>query len=270
MVIDTIIEDNLNPITEIELINSITNNIENQCEQIPTTELTNNIENQCEQPYKTELTNPNSIKNNVDNQDSKQRMGVISTIFLELYKMITSSLLVLFVPQACKRELCTITQNMKWNPRHHLYNTGLVFNFITLGIFSSLYIIEFIRENRLIKYLDVNHSLPTSNKDVERRLELIPIDKKNKILFIDKCYQIIGYTAIGIFSVNSIISGIIVNKYYLGSQTNTSLVTSILFMVTKFINVYSVVNTAKNIFYSAYLKTNVQFNDLDEQYKIIT
>jgi hypothetical protein len=40
-------------------------------------------------------------------------------------------------------------------------------------------------------------------------------------------------------------------------------------MVTKLSSVYNVVNTAKNIFYSSYLKTNVQFNDLDEQYKII-
>jgi hypothetical protein len=251
------VEDNQKPVTEIELSDSIT------YIQKPTTELTDTI------IIKKNNESRTSIKNNINNQDSQQRMGVISTIFLELYKMVTSSLLVLFVPQSCKRELCTITQNMKWNRKHHLYNTGLVLNFITLAVFSSLYVIEFIRENRLIKYLDVNKSLPTSNDDVGKTLDLIPIDKKNKILFIDKCYQIVGYTSIGIFTINSIISGIIVNKYYLGSQTNTSLITSILFMITKFINVYSVANTAKNIFYSAYLKTNVQFNDLDEQYKII-
>ena len=204
-----------------------------------------------------------------NNQDSHQRINVLLTVFLELYKMITSSLLVLFVPQSCNNKLCTITQNMKWNHRHYLYNTGLIFNFITLGFFTSLYIIEIIRENRLIKYLDVNPSLPNSNDDVGKTLDLIPIDKKNKILFIDKCYQIIGYTSIGIFSINSIISGFIVNKYYLGSQTNTSLITSILFMATKLFSVYNAVNTAQNIFYSAYLKTSVQFNDLDEQYKII-
>jgi len=263
MVINTIIEDNQKPATEIELTETIINNPDKITDLIT---ITNNSYYQ--KPV-NELTNTNSIKNNLNNQDSQQRMGVVSTIFLELYKMLTSSLLVLFVPQACKRELCTITQNMKWNPKHRMYNTGLVFNFITLSVFTSLYIIEFIRENRLIKYLDVNKSLPNSNEDVGKTLDLIPIDKKNKILFIDKCYQIVGYTAIGVFSINSILSGIIVNKYYLGSQTYTSLITSILFMITKFINVYSVVNTAKNIFYSAYLKTNVQFNDLDEQYKII-
>ena len=203
------------------------------------------------------------------NQDSQQRINVLLTVFLEFYKILTSSLLILFVPQSCNNKLCTMTQNMKWNHRHRLYNTGLIFNFITLSIFTSLYIIEIIRENRLIKYLDVNTSLPNSNEDVKKTLGLIPIDKKNKILFIDKCYQIVGYTSIGIFSINSIISGFIVNKYYLGSQTNTSLITSILFMITKLSNVYNVINTAQNIFYSAYLKTNVQFNDLDEQFKII-
>ena len=79
----------------------------------------------------------------------------------------------------------------------------------------------------------------------------------------------INYTSIGMFTINSILSGIIVNKYYLGSQTNVSLFTSILFMATKLISVYNIANTAKNIFYSAYLKSNVQFNDLDKKYKII-
>jgi hypothetical protein len=40
-------------------------------------------------------------------------------------------------------------------------------------------------------------------------------------------------------------------------------------MATKLISVYNIANTAKNIFYSAYLKSNVQFNDLDKKYKII-
>ena len=38
--------------------------------------------------------------------------------------------------------------------------------------------------------------------------------------------------------------------------------------MTKFGSVYSLVSTDKNIFYSAYLKSNVQFNDIDHDCKI--
>ena len=209
------------------------------------------------------------INNQIDNsQDYKQKMSVLATLSLELYRMITSSLLILFVPQSCGGELCTITENLVWDANQQLYNTGIFFNFFTLFTFTTLYYIELKRENRLIKYLDVNPNLPMSNEAVKTTLECISVDKKNKILSIDKQYQIISYISIGIFAINSLISGIVVFEYYLGGQTTTTLITSLLFMITKLFNIYSISNTEQNIFYSAYMTTRIQFNDLDETYKI--
>ena len=213
-----------------------------------------------------DITQKNFIdkfKDLLQDENFQQRLNISSTILVELYRMITSSLLILFIPQSCHKQLCTISENLY--SKQKLYNAGLAFNFLTLFTFTMLYAIEI----RLIKYLSVNQYLPNSNEDVEKTLEHIPYDKKNKILSIDKSYQMISYTSIGMFTINSILSGIIVNKYYLGSQTNVSLFTSILFMATKLISIYNIANTAKNIFYSAYLKSNVQFNDLDKKYKII-
>jgi len=200
-------------------------------------------------------------------QDVKQKLSVFSTLVLELYRMLTSSLLILFVPQSCKGQLCSIHDNVKWNPNHHTYNLGICVNFITLFTFSCLYYIELKRENRLIKYLDVNPDMPSSNNAVEKTLEHISVEKKNKILSIDKQYQCVSYLSIGMFLFNSIVSGVIVNRYYLGSQTTTSLITSLLFMFTKLLNVYQVCNTEEHIFYSSYIKTFVQFNDLDKKHK---
>jgi hypothetical protein len=200
-------------------------------------------------------------------QDVKQKISVFSTLVLELYRMLTSSLLILFVPQSCKGQLCSIYDNVKWNPNHHVYNLGICVNFITLFTFSCLYYIELKRENRLIKYLDVNPDMPSSNNAVEKTLEHISVEKKNKILSIDKQYQRVSYLSIGMFLFNSVISGLIVNRYYLGSQTTTSLITSLLFMFTKLLNVYQVCNTEEHIFYSSYIKTFVQFNDLDKKHK---
>ena len=202
-------------------------------------------------------------------QDNSQKLSVASTLLLEMYRVITSSLLILFVPQSCKGQLCTIHDNMKWNPNHHTYNYGICLNFITLFTFSCLYYIELKRENRLIKYLDVNPDMPSSNIAVQKTLENISIEKRNKILSIDKQYQRISYISIGMFIVNSISSCIIVNRFYLGSQTTTTLITSLLFMFTKLLNVYQVSRTEDHIFYSAYMKTFVQFNDLDKNHKSI-
>ena len=206
---------------------------------------------------------PNPTKN----QDNSQKFTVMSTLLLELYRVITSSLLILFVPQSCKGQLCTIQDNLKWNPNHHVYNYGICLNFITLFVFSGLYYIELKRENRLIKYLDVNPDMPSSNLAVQKTLEIISLEKRNKILSIDKQYQRISYISIGIFIMNSVSSAIIVNRFYLGSQTTTTLITSLLFMFSKLYNVYQVTRTEEHIFYSAYMKTFVQFNDLDETYK---
>ena len=221
--------------------------------------------------YTLEIEQENSIvSKEIDNtQDYKQKFSVFATLSLELYRMLTSSLLILFVPQNCGGELCTITENLVWDPDQHLYNTGIFFNFLTLFTFTTLYYIEVKRENRLIKYLDVNPNLPMSNEAVKSALENISVNKKNKILSIDKQYQIISYISICIFALNSLISGIVVFNFYLGSQTTTTLITSLLFMISKLFNIYSISNTEQNIFYSAYMTTRIQFNDLDETHKII-
>ena len=207
------------------------------------------------------------IPTQIKHQDNYQKLSVASALVLEMYRVITSSLLILFVPQSCKGELCSIQDNLKWNQNHHTYNYGICLNFITLFTFSSLYYIELKRENRLIKYLDVNPDIPFSNVAVKKTLENISIEKRNKILSIDKYYQRISYISIGIFILNTISSSIIINRYYLGSQTTTTLITSLLFMLTKLINVYQVSKTDDHIFYSAYMKTFVQFNDLDKNHK---
>jgi len=203
-------------------------------------------------------------KEKENNQDTIQKLSVLSTLVLELYRMLSSSLLILFVPQSCGGSLCSISDNLTWNSTHHQYNFGICINFITLFIFSCLYAVELRRENRLIKYLEVNPKMPSSNEAVETTLANMDLEKKQKIISVDKQYQHVSYLSIGMYAFNSIVSGVIISHYYFGSQTTTSFITSILFMFTKLMNVYQVSNTEKHVFYSSYMKTFVQFNDLDE------
>ena len=56
--------------------------------------------------------------------------------------------------------------------------------------------------------------------------------------------------------------------YYLDNQTTTTFVTNVLFMVLKIVDIRMTINTETNIFYSAYLKDKVQYNDVDPREKI--
>jgi hypothetical protein len=56
----------------------------------------------------------------------------------------------------------------------------------------------------------------------------------------------------------------VVYKYYLDDKTTTTFITSLLFVIQKLQQVYVTLKTDKNIFYSAYLSSKVQYNDLDK------
>ncbi len=201
------------------------------------------------------------IKDKLEDQDFNQKVAVAITVVLEMYRVLVSSFLVLFVPQKCGDHVCSLSENMVLE--NHLYSAGLVFNFITMASFLAMYTFEVKRENRLITYLEVNKSVPSDNNSVAKVLEGLSADKRDSIWALDKYYQYAGLASIGLFSINTILSGFVVYTYYLDSQTTSTYITNILFMLTKMADVYSTVNTEKNIFYSAYMKGKVQYNDVD-------
>jgi len=197
----------------------------------------------------------------MNDQDFNQKITVSITVILELYRVLVSSFLVLFVPQKCGDHVCSLSENMVFE--NHLYNAGLVFNFITMASFLAMYTFELKRENRLITYLEVNKSVASDNNSVGVALEKLPINKRNSIWQLDKYYMYSGWSSIVMFIINTILSGFVVYEYYLDSQTTSTYITNILFMVTKLVDVHSNVNTEKNVFYSAYMKGKIQYNDVD-------
>lgn len=201
------------------------------------------------------------INEKLEDQDFNQKVAVSITVVLELYRVLVSSFLVLFVPQKCDDHVCSLSENMVLE--HDLYNAGLVFNFITMASFLAMYTLEIKRENRLITYLEVNKSVASDNNSVGTALEKLPQDKRDSIWQLDKYYMYSGRASIVIFIINTILSGFVVYEYYLDSQTTSTYITNILFMVTKLVDVYANVNTEKNVFYSAYMKGKIQYNDVD-------
>ncbi len=204
---------------------------------------------------------------NVSEQNLRQKIGIIPIILFELYKVMISSFLILFSPQKCGDHICSLSENLE--PPNTIYFVGLIINFITMGSFIIFYTIEIKRENRLITYLEVNQTLPTDNESVGQALEKISKEKRESIYLLDKWYQLAGWFVLFIFILNTGLSAYIVQGYYSDNQTISTFVTSVLFMFGKLNDIYFIVNTDKNIFYSSYLKSKIQYNDVDPDKKII-
>lgn len=203
------------------------------------------------------------ITSKLNDQDFIQKLGVATTLVVELYRVMVSSFLILFVPQKCGDHVCTYSENLVLE--NELYSAGIILNFITMTCFLFLYYVEVRRENKLITYLDVNNNMPRDNDSVGKSLEKLDDMRKTAIWTFDRQYQQIGYISILMFVGNSVVSGVVVYNYYLDNQTTTTLITNILFMISKLYDVYATVHTEKNVFYSAYLKSKIQFNDVDPE-----
>ena len=201
------------------------------------------------------------FENIIYSQDFQQKLTMIINVSLEIYRMMVSSLLILFIPQKCGNHICEFMENLKQPTQ--LYFITLIINYITMGSFLIMYICEIRREEKLIKVLEVNNTISTDNQSVGKRLEVLDLNKREKLFLIDEYYQYTSYFAICIYIINAILSGIVIQDYSLGNQTMMVYLTNILFMINKFSNVYIIINTDKNIFFSAYLNTKVQFNDID-------
>jgi hypothetical protein len=197
----------------------------------------------------------------ISSQDFQQQTNMIISVSLELYRVMISSLLIIFVPQKCDDHVCSLMENL--HSENDIYFVGLIINYITCVSFIIMYMFEMRREEKLIKLLEVNNTISTDNDSVGKRLDIFTEEKRQKLFSVDRYYQNASYSVMLIYAVNILFSGIVINEYSLGNQTLVIFLTNLLFMITKLSNVYIIINTEKNIFFSAYLNTKVQFNDID-------
>jgi len=195
----------------------------------------------------------------VTSQDFQQKTNMVVSVSLELYRVMVSSLLLLFIPQDCNSG--SLTENLNETDRQ--YKIGFIMNYITVASFILMYMTEIRREDKLIKLLEVNPTISTDNESVGQRIETFPQYKKEQLYNVDQQYQYVSYFAGTVFVINTIYSWNVIYPRSLGNQTLLNFVTNILFMISKLSNVLTIIHTDDNIFFSAYLNTKVQFNDID-------
>jgi hypothetical protein len=201
-----------------------------------------------------------NLKNTISDQDFKQKVNVNISFIMELYRVVMASFLLMFVPQKCGEELCGMYETLFVSD---LNITGFSVNITTFVSFLAMYFYEIRRENKMITYLHVNSEVPCDNDAVDEALNKLDSSKKQAILRLDKNYQRTTYLAMVCFVANAVLSGVIVKDSYLDSKTATAFITNILFMALKLVDAYGIANTEDNIFYSAYLKSKLQYNDVD-------
>lgn len=194
-------------------------------------------------------------------QDSKQKLNVLISFGLEFYRVLMGCMLIVFVPQKCGGEICGFGENVLKNDA--LVDAGFILNLVTCVIFCGFYYVEIKRENKMINYLEVNDDIPNDNDEVGKMLLKLPSEKKEALLKMDARYQTLGYISMFFFIVNSAYSGVPIFMHYLDNKTITVYVTNVMFLAFKISDSYAVVNTEKNVFYSAYLTSKVQYNDVD-------
>ena len=197
----------------------------------------------------------------LSDQDFTQKMSVYISFIFELYRVVMGSFLILFVPQKCGEDSCTIFEPVNAGVR--LNDAAFGVNILTFCLFLGMYYAEIKRETQMITYLHVNTEEPCDNDAVGEALCKLPEEKKLSILRWDKLYLRSGQFALVGFIANAVLSSIAIYENFLDGKTTSSLITNILFMLLKIHETQSITNTDQNIFYSAYLNERVQFNDVD-------
>jgi hypothetical protein len=204
-------------------------------------------------------------------EDTKQNYKSFFSLILESSKVLMAALLVVFVPQKCPEnadQLCTFSDNFTDLTGFNAF--VLAFNFLTLAFFIYQYKIEYNREKWCIKYLDIDENKPnTYLKEELKRYESIEDEMKE----LNTKY--LKYTLITIFLyfINFLLSAILIYAfYYLDYRSITVLLTNIVLVVDKLYNAYSISlqSVEQELACSAYMKTAVVFNRVDEDYRLLT
>tara|TARA_B000000437_G_scaffold202896_1_gene167479 strand:+ start:357 stop:1133 length:777 start_codon:yes stop_codon:yes gene_type:complete len=195
--------------------------------------------------------------------DLVQRIKVTGLFFLQFYKVVTGTLLTLFIPQNCDGNICSLTENYENEEPYHKWT--LYWNILSMMCFLTTYAFELKRENWAIKYLDIDNNLPDNHlksvivkeKELDRQM-----DRLNLIY-----YRIILITAFSYF-VNILLTIRLLKKNYHSVSTLSCFASFSLLVMMKLYNSITVgyYSVKHDKMMSAYMSEFVSFNVLDEDY----
>ena len=199
--------------------------------------------------------------------DTKERIKVGGLFIFQSYKVIMGSMLSLFVPQLCKNgEVCTMSDNLLHHDNDVFHQVTLGFNFLSVLLFVGVYVIELKRENWCVKYLDIDHNIPDNNLESiikDKPDLLLPLSKHNKLYF-----QSMFITSL-VYSVNLVLSSILIYDNYAGIPSVTSYMSYVVLILLKIYNslCISYDSMKNNKALSAYIIEFTSYNKIDVDHK---
>ena len=207
-------------------------------------------------------------------QDIIQRIKVSGIFLLQFYKVLTGTMLTLFVPQACPEisdgsensiRICTITENFENNEIYH--QLTLYWNTISFFCFIYVYVLELKRENWAIKFLDIDNNKPDNSlKQIiihEPKLDKY-MDKLNKYYFYG-----LSVTAF-VYLINVLLMINVLYQDYHSMSTISCFISFTLLVEMKLYNSLSVAyySVKDDKMMSAFMSEFVSFNVLDVDFLI--
>jgi hypothetical protein len=208
-------------------------------------------------------------------QDFGQRIKVMGIFALQFYKVLTGTMLSLFVPQACYEEIgdgseernnlqiCTLTQNYENTDIYHQFS--LSWNTLSFVCFIFCYMLELRRENWAIKYLDIDNDKPDNS--LKQIIVLEPkldkqMDKLNKVYFYG-----LTVTAM-IYFINVCLMINILRQDYHSMATISCFISFVLLVQMKLYNSLSIAyqSVKSDKMMSAFMSEFVSYNVLDSAY----
>tara|TARA_B100001094_G_scaffold325266_1_gene379307 strand:- start:1350 stop:2123 length:774 start_codon:yes stop_codon:yes gene_type:complete len=196
-------------------------------------------------------------------EDIKQRFKVAGIFTLQVYKIITGTMLSLFIPQSCGDKMCTLTQNYHNEEPYH--KVTFYWNCFSMFLFFIYYLIELRREEWCVKYLDIDNNYPDNS------LKKIIIQEKKLDKYMDNInkyyYRMLIITAISYF-INLGMTIKILSANYHSNSTLSCFMSFSLLVLMKLYNSFIVAHESvlNDKMMSAYMCEFVSFNVLDKDY----
>jgi len=196
-------------------------------------------------------------------QDIKQRIQVAGIFLLQSYKILTGTMMSLFIPQSCGDKMCSIQENYENSEVYH--KTLIYCNGFSMFMFFCSYAIELWREEWCIKYLDID------NDYSDNGLKEIIVKDKHLDIYMDRInkyyYNMIRLTGIFYF-INLGATVKMLNTNYHSNSTISCFMSFSLLVLMKLYNSFTVsyesVHNDKMM--SAYKNEFVSYNVIDDDY----
>ena len=195
--------------------------------------------------------------------DVKQRVKVCGIFLLQVYKVMTGTMLSLFLPQNCGDHMCTLKENYDNSEVYH--KTVFYWNGLSAFLFFCYYLIELRREEWCVKYLDIDNNIPDNSlKHIivkEKSLDRY-MDKLNRYYYNTLCLNCFVYF------VNIVLTVKMMRDSYYNNSTISCFMSFVLLVLMKLYNSFVVAHqSVKNDkMMSAYMSEFVSYNVIDEDY----